>query len=199
MSKSPVGITGIGVVSKKFGFLDGLFKLKDDFFFNFALLFAYVLILNREGAFVPSNNESTYLLQLAKQWNPGLLSNDWSFSGQSSSHYVFNLIFGPLTLLLSLEIVGWIGRILSWSLILVALFQLAKHFRIPLWMITASILLWLFYGQSIVGGEWILGTFEAKCIAYALLFFSLNGFMRQHQIAMTVVDSVIAGIKHNGL
>jgi hypothetical protein len=31
-------------------------------------------------------------------------------------------------------------------------------------MITVSILLWRFYRQSIVGGEWILGTFEAKCI-----------------------------------
>jgi hypothetical protein len=166
----------------KFVLVDRLLGCKDAFPLNFALLFTYVLILNREGTFVPGNNESLYLLQLAKFWNPNFLSNDWTFSGPLFSHFVFNLIFGPLTLLFSLEVVGWVGRILSWSLILFALFQLWRHFRIPLWMITASILLWLFYGQSIVGGEWVLGTFEAKCIAYALLFFSLNGFMQQKLI-----------------
>jgi hypothetical protein len=179
MSKTAFGVAGVGILSKEFGLLDRVLKLKDAFFLNFAILFAYVLVLNREGSSVPSNNEYVYLLQLAKLWNPDLLSNDWTFSGPLFTHFVFNFIFGSLTLLFSLEVVGWIGRILSWSLILVALLQFGKQFRIPLWMITVSILLWLFYRQSIVGGEWILGTFEAKCIAYALLFFSLNGFIRQ--------------------
>jgi hypothetical protein len=123
-----------------------------------------------------------YLLQPAKLWNSSLLSNDWTFSGPLTTHFIFNLLVGPLTLLLSLEVVGWVGRILSWSLTLVALIKFGQHFRIPLWMITLSILLWLFYGQSVVGGEWILGTFEAKSIAYPLLFFSLNGFMRQRGV-----------------
>jgi hypothetical protein len=185
MSKSAVGI--LAIFSKDFALLDRTLRLRDAFFLNFAVLFAYVLIVNREGFFVPSNNESLYLLQLAKQWNPNFLSNDWTFSGPLFTHFVFNFIFGPLTMLFSLEVVGWIGRILSWSLIIVALLQLGRHFRIPLWMITASILLWLFYGQSIVGGEWILGTFEAKGIAYALLLFSLNGFMHRRLILSSVL------------
>jgi hypothetical protein len=175
---------------KDSGLRDCLSILKNSIPLHFTVLFLYVLGLNREGAFVPSNNETLYLLQLAKFWNPNLLANDWTFSGPLFTHFVFNLIFGPLTLWFSLEIVGWIGRILSWSLILIALFQLGNHFRMPLWMITASTLLWLFYGQSIVGGEWILGTFEAKCIAYALLFFSLNGFMRGRPI----VPSILLGL-----
>ena len=167
-----------------------LLILRNSISLHFAASFLYVLLLNREGVFVPSNNESLYLLQLAKFWNPNLFSNDWTFSGPLTSHFVFNFVFGPLTLLFPLQVVGWIGRILSWSVILLALFQLGKHFRIPLWMITASTLLWLFYGQSIVGGEWILGTFEAKCIAYALLFFSLNGFMGGTRI----VPSILLGL-----
>jgi hypothetical protein len=181
------GLESVPSASTGFGLLKRVLILKDNFFLNFLLLFLYVLIMNREGFFVPSNNESLYLLQLAKLWNPNLLVSDWTFSGPLFTHFVFNFIFGPLTLLFSLEVVGWIGRILSWSLILVAVFQLGKHFRIPLWMITASTLLWLFYGQSIVGGEWILGTFEAKCIAYALLFFSLNGFMQQRLILPSIL------------
>jgi hypothetical protein len=182
-SKSAIDISeSMAYGSTDFRLLECLRSLKNAFFLNFALLFSYVLVLNREGAFVPSNNESLYLLQLAKFWNPNFLSNDWTFSGPLFTHFVFNFIFGPLTLLFPLEVVGWIGRILSWSLILVGLLQLGRHFRIPLGMVTVSVLCWLFYGQSIVGGEWILGTFEGKCIAYALLLFSLNGFIQQRLI-----------------
>jgi hypothetical protein len=182
-AKTTIGITKrTGCSSKGFALFDNVLKLKVGPLLSFALLFAYVLILNREGSSVPSNNEFVYLPYLAKAWNPAFLSNDWTFSGPLPSHVVFNLLFGPLTLLFPLEVVGWIGRTLSWSLILVALLQLGRHFRIPLWMITVAILSWLFYGQSIVGGEWVLGTFEAKSIAYALLFFALDGFVRQRVI-----------------
>jgi hypothetical protein len=172
----------IGYSSKDFTLFGQMLKLKDAFFLNFALLFAYVLIMNREGPYVPSNNEFVYLPYLAKLWDADFLSNDWTFSGPLPSHLVFNLLFGPLSLLFPLEVIGWIGRIFSWSLILTALLRCGRHFRIPLWMVTVAILSWLFYGQSIVGGEWVLGTFEAKSIAYALLFFALDGFVRQRVI-----------------
>jgi hypothetical protein len=177
-----LGLSGSVDVARDQSAVKHLLKLKDAFFPNFALLFAWVLILNREGAFVPSNNESLYLLQLAKLWNSNFLLNDWTFAGPLTSHFIFNFLVGPFTLLFSMEVVGWIGRIVSWSITLVALFKLGQHFRIPLWMITLSILLWLLYDQSIVGGEWILGSFEAKSIAYPLLFFSLNGFMHRREV-----------------
>jgi hypothetical protein len=175
---------------REFALLSNILKLKNAFFVNFTILFGYLLILNREGSYVPSNNEFVYLVELAKLWNSEFLLNDWTFLTPSPSHLVFNLLFGPLTLLFPLEFVGWIGRIFSWTLILTAIFQLGKHFRIPLWMITVAILLWLFYRQSIVAGEWVLGTFEAKCIAYALLLFSLNGFMHQR----VILPSILLGL-----
>jgi len=194
MRRNSVGTTraGFGIADidslMEFALLERILKLKDSLFLNLALLFTSLLIQNKG---VPALNESIYLLQLAKLWNPSFLSNDWTFSGPLASHFVFNVLFGPLTLLFPLEVVGWIGRVLSWCLILVALFQLGNHLRIPLWMITVSILVWLFYGQSIVGGEWILGGFEAKGIAYALLLFSLNGFMHQRRIAF---PSILLGV-----
>jgi hypothetical protein len=57
-------------------------------------------------------------------------------------------------------------------------------------MITGSILLWLLYRQSIVGGEWVLGTFEAKSIAYGLLFLSLNGFIQEEY----ALPSILLGL-----
>jgi hypothetical protein len=107
-SKSTVGIAeSAAYVSKEANLLNRVLSLKHSFCLNFALLFACVLILNREGFSVPSNNEFVYLLRLAKFWNPNLLSNDWTFSGPLPSHFVFNFVFGPLTLLFPLEVVGW--------------------------------------------------------------------------------------------
>ena len=170
--------------------LDRVLKLKDAFFLNFAVLFAYVLILNREGSYVPSNNEFVYLLYLAKLWNPNFLSNDWTFSGPLPSHLVFNLLFGPLTLVFSSG-----GCRLDWSDSFLVFNSSSPP---PIWKALPNSAmddygcnsLWLFYRQSIVGGEWILGTFEAKCIAYALLFFALNGFMQQR----VILPSILLGL-----
>jgi hypothetical protein len=45
-------------------------------------------------------------------------------------------------------------------------------------MSTAGILLWLGAGQTVVDGEWMIGTFEAKCLAYICLLFALDGLLR---------------------
>ena len=43
-------------------------------------------------------------------------------------------------------------------------------------------LVWLFIGQSFVGAEWIFGTFEAKCVAYAFLFLCLDDILSSRLI-----------------
>ena len=144
-----------GVARDRCAVIKQLVTLKDAFFPNFALVFAYVLILNREGTFVPSKNEVLYLLQPAKLWDSNFLASDWTFSGSLTTHFIFDLLVGPLTLVFPLELVGWLGRILCWSLTLVALLKFGQYFRIPQWLITVSILFLLFPGQSVVGGEWI--------------------------------------------
>jgi hypothetical protein len=172
------------------GMCNRVLGLRNSVFLNFGVLFAFTLILNRESIFVPSVTEEYYLLHLAKLWNSSVLYNDWTFASLPS-HFVFNFVFGPLTLLFPLNVVGWLGRFLSSSLILVALLQLGRHFRIPLWATTVSILFWLIYRQSIVAGEWVLATFEAKSIAYVFLLFSLNGFLRGEGI---VIPSILLGL-----
>jgi hypothetical protein len=158
--------------------LGGLLELKNNIFLNLTFLLASVLALAPALGPVPSSNENIYLLYLEKLWDPNVLARDWTFAGPFYGHWIFSYLFGSLTLVFSLETVGWIGRVLSWSLILIALFRLGRHFAIPAWMISLSIFLWLLYQQSPVGGEWVLGTFEAKCIAYIFLFFSLSELIK---------------------
>ena len=162
--------------------LTGLLDLKNNLFLNLVFLFASVLLLAPALGPVPSSNENVYLLDMARVWDPTLLAKDWTWAPELYSHRVFSFLFGSLTLFFSIETVGWIGRVLCWSLLLLGLIQLGKHFQIPLWMISVSIFLWLLYQQSPVGGEWILGTFEAKCIAYIFLFFGLSELLKGRDI-----------------
>src|ERR1043166_6352103 len=123
--------------------LIGLMEIKDNLFLNLTFLLASVLVLAPALGPVPSSNENGYLLYFLKLWDPTFLSRDWTFAGPFYGHLIFSYVFGSLITVFSLETVAWIGRVLSWSLILIALLQLGKHFSIPTWMISLAIFLWL--------------------------------------------------------
>ena len=160
-------------------------NLKENFLVHFVLLFGAIFFL--VGKKLPFGNEYAYLLRLITTYDGNFLLNDATFAFPANEHWLFNHLFGVLTLFFSIEFIGWSGRIVCWAVLLFALMRLAKHWEIPLWMITASILLWLCRGQSIVGDEWIFGTFEAKCISYICLLFALDGFSREKVIYPSIL------------
>lgn len=130
------------------------------------LLVAIVIVVfGFLGRPVPFNNENVYLLRLLD----GFLPNDWSFSVRANEHWLFNYIFSFPAAILPLEIVGWGGRLLSWFACGAGFILLARLWNLPLALLFVAFVLWLLIGQSVVNGEWIFGTFEAKTIAYALL------------------------------
>jgi hypothetical protein len=144
-----------------------------------AHLFGLLLLLFiLRGYPVPSGNEYQYLIALFKHWHSDYLLNDWAFSRTWVTHYWFNVVFGWLSLFVSIEALGWLGRISCWILIVFGLFRIGKLFSLPLWAISLSIALWILNGQSIMAMSWMLGTFEAKCVSHMLLLFSLEGFAR---------------------
>ena len=56
--------------------------------------------------------------------------------------------------------------------------RLGSHFRIPPSLVAAGIFGWLVQRQSFVANEWIIGTFEAKCVGYACLLWGLDLALR---------------------
>jgi hypothetical protein len=142
--------------------------------FQLASLLAFALVLNREGTWVPSGNEQIYLLYLYKAAHHGFLSTDWTFQEPTAGHLIFNVAFGWTTLLLPLNIVDWIGRLTCWTLTFIVLLRLGRRFGIAPWMAWAGIILWLVQRQSFVSNEWIIGTFEAKCVAYVCLLWAIE-------------------------
>jgi hypothetical protein len=151
-----------------------LAALRNNTAIHFTLLFLFALLLNREGTWVASGNENIYLLYLVKAWRASFLATDFTFQEATAGHPVFNFLFGWPTKFLPLNVFGWIGRFGSWALLFTALLRIGRHFRLPPWMVFTAILLWLIQRQSFVANEWIIGTFEAKCIGYTCVLFAID-------------------------
>lgn len=160
--------------------LSNLKNLKENFYFQYAALVGAVFLF--WGKPVPYSNEYSYLLRLVKTYRPEFLLNDITFATPANEHWLFNHLFGLLTFFLSIEVIGWIGRISCWLVLVYALMRLGRHWKIPLWMISASIFLWFCLGQSVVADEWMIGNFEAKCVAYICLLFALDGFCNGREL-----------------
>src|ERR1700677_693438 len=152
---------------------------RDSVTLNVLLLLVFAVVLNREGQRVPGGNENTYLLYVYKAWHPNFLAIDWTFHETTAGHPVFNFLAGWPTRFISLELLGWIGRFFCWILSFIALLRLGRHFRIPLWLVTTTILIWLCERQAFVATEWIIGTFEAKSVAYVCLLVALDSILRK--------------------
>ena len=163
----------------------GIKNLKENFYLQFFALLGIVFLFF--GKPVPYSNEFSYLLRLRKVYDPNFLANDITFSTPTNEYWLFDHIFGLLTLFLSIEIIGWIGRIACWSILLFALMKLGKRWEIPHWTISVSIFLWLYVGQSIIADDWMFGDFEAKCVAYICLIFALDRFCDEKDISSAIL------------
>ena len=152
-----------------------LTKVTDMLLVNILAVLFFVFLW--EGLPVPSGTEMVYLLTAYKQFHPDFLLNDWNFSIPQPEHRLFELLSGALTLVMPMEVLGWIGRLACWSLTLWALFRIGKRYEIPYWMISLGIVVWLVSRQALIGQEYIIGSFEAKSVAYVFLLFALDGLL----------------------
>lgn len=154
------------------------------FLLYFAFLFLAVLLFHAKT--VPFSNEFLYLLRL----DPNFLPNDWTFSAPANEHWLFNFLFSFPARIFSLETIGWAGRIIAWSLCLIAVIKLGRRWEIPYWTIAVSIFLWLACAQAVVNDEWIFGGFEAKTAAYVCLLFALDEFSKRK----IIVPAMLLGL-----
>jgi hypothetical protein len=150
--------------------------------FQLITLLLWAFFMNREGVRVPNGNEYVYLLYFYKAWHPNFLANDWTFQETTAGHAVFNLALGWLTVIFSLETAAWIGRFSVWTALFIGLLRLGSHYRIPSWGVWAGIVLWLVQRQAPVVMEWMIGTFEAKCVAYICLVFAIDAALRSRNL-----------------
>jgi hypothetical protein len=126
----------------------------------------------------PDPNEAHYLGKAKHFWNPAWVPSDFFFDS-ADTHLVFYICLGWLTRWLPLAGVAWCGRWLTWTLLAIAWRRLSFAI-VPRWgwaALTAAVFVTL-NDRAHMAGEWVVGGFEAKGIAYALVFFALGELVR---------------------
>ncbi len=152
------------------------------------------LMVSLASAPIPGVNESHYLTKSKHYWNPDWCVRDF-FLTSFSAHQVFYQTCGWLTLWLDLTSVALVGRLLGMALLAAGWTAMVSRLmrggsneerstaddpaatpspRASLWNVLLSA--WLFLGLQAVGnlsGEWLVGGFESKIVAYAFVFFAI--------------------------
>jgi Domain of unknown function (DUF6798) len=145
----------------------------------FEVLWIFLLFYLYAGSPPPDAGESHYLVKAKHYWNPDWCPGDLFLESQDA-HLTYYWTFGWLTLLFSLEACAWIGRALAWLLLAWSWRRLS--FAIvprPLWSILSAALLLLLARNFNWAREQAIGGFEAKTIAYGLVFLALEAAVRQ--------------------
>lgn len=126
----------------------------------------------------PDVNESHYLTKARHFWNPSWCAGDL-FLESADAHWFFFATTGWLTRLVSLDIYAWLGRLLSWMLFAAAWLQLGRLIHPARWFAPFSLALFLLFNLRFhLAGEWVVGGFEGKPLAYGCGVWALAAWLR---------------------
>ncbi len=140
------------------------------------LIFAIFFI--HAGWPVPEVNETHYLAKAKHYWNPDWCARDF-FLRTADAHQVFYWTCGWITRWLSLPAAAWTGRIATWSLLAWAWRRLSVAIVPgPLYAVLSAALFVAATSRLHMAGEWIIGGFEAKGLAYVFVLLALEAVAR---------------------
>lgn len=137
-----------------------------------------MLFVFQAGWPAPDVNEPHYLGKAKHYWNHDWAPRDFFFES-ADTHRVFYLTCGWLTRWCSLTQFAWLGRLATWLLLAAAWQRLCQAVvgRAG-WAVPAGTIFLAFNVGCHLAGEWVLGGFEAKGLAYALVFAALVSLVR---------------------
>ncbi len=137
------------------------------------------LILLVAGTPAPDVNEAHYLAKAKRYWDPGWCGPD-IFLDSAAAHGAFYGLFGWPTRWLSLGAMTWCGRLGTWVLVAWA-WQRLSWAILPSRYVSVLTAAWFLmltrYGH--LAGEWAVGGFEAKSVAYVCVFGGLRALALQ--------------------
>lgn len=147
----------------------------------------------------PDVNEPHYLGKAKHYWNHAWAPGDFFFES-ADTHRVFYVACGWLSRWLTLEQFAWCGRLATWTALAWAWRRLCRAV-LPCgtagscWGY-AAVASMLFLSLNVgchLAGEWVVGGFEAKGVAYALVFAALAALVRDRwNVALTLLGAASA-------
>lgn len=128
---------------------------------------------------VPDVNEPHYVGKAKSYWDPDWIRNDF-FLDSTDSHLVFYIVVGGISWLPA-DLLAWTGRWITWALLAIAWYRLHRAVGGSRWWSPVSAAWFVLLNQyGEMAGEWAVGGFEAKGLAYALVLIALERMMRGH-------------------
>ncbi len=127
---------------------------------------------------VPDPNEPYYLSKARHYWDLEWIKNDF-FLDTADSHWSFYVVSGALFRWLSFPAAAWTGRLITWTLLAVAWQRLSWALVPRAGAAVLSAALWVGLNERFqMAGEWVVGGFESKGLAYALVLAALAALVR---------------------
>ena len=155
------------------------------------------LVVSLVCAPIPAVNEPHYLAMARHYWDSSWCAGD-QFLQSFPAHRVFYQTFGWPTLWLDLATVAFLGRAVSLAMLAASWTALATRLQrddsvkpSPAMAVLPSA--WLFLGLQAVGnlsGEWLIGGFESKVVAYACVFWGVAAMFDRRIIAAAVCSGI---------
>ena len=145
------------------------------------VLLIWLLITVNEFSFYYIGNEVDALPSARQFVDHNWLPNDWYLNLDIGYRQPFNLIFGHLFSWFGFESGAYLGRLLIYLILGIALyiFFRALHLRFSFGLL---VLLFFLNQQSLVAGEWMAGGVETKTIAYAFVTLAFSFFLRKRYL-----------------
>lgn len=128
----------------------------------------------------PAVNESHYIPKARHVWDSTFAPQDF-FLQSHDSHYLASWSAGLPATLLGFTTATWLGRFASWLLMAIAWVHLMRAVRMPALLSPFVLAFW--HVAVTLGhwsGEWALGGFEAKSIAYPFVLLGLAAVVCDH-------------------
>lgn len=138
-----------------------------------------LLIFVCVGAQVPGVNESHYIPKSKHVWDADFAPGDL-FLESHNSHFLAAGLSGSLSTFLPMPAVAWIGRLISWAFFAWAWIYLCRALGIARILTPFALVAWFLaisYGHW--AGEWVMGGFEAKAIAYPCILMGLAAMFNE--------------------
>lgn len=156
------------------------------------ILLIWLLMIVDVFSFSSMGNEVDVLPSARQFVEPDWLPNDWYLNLDIGYRHLLNLTLGTLISRLGFEYGSYVGRLLVYFLLAVAMSFLFRTLRLRLLFGFLVLLLFLKH-QSLIADEWIIGGVDTKTISYAFAILSFAFFFRkQYRMGFAFAGAAIS-------
>jgi len=145
------------------------------------LIFLLIFVQKLTTSYIPNEVD---VLPYAKQfWDPGWLQSDWYLNLENTYRNLFSIIIGPLVSWLGFDMGRYLGRLLVYLFLSVAIYDFFKSIRLNI--VIGLLVLFIFLDhQSIIAGEWIVEGVDTKTVSYSFVILSWAALIRKRYLSV---------------